>query len=59
MFGNFAGSANANKLRGVHAIPQMLDLEEPISNMKIIHVAGTKGKVFSINFGGCLEMKPS
>ncbi|KAG5544964.1 hypothetical protein RHGRI_017430 [Rhododendron griersonianum] len=24
---------------------KMLDLEEPISKMKVIHVAGTKGKV--------------
>lgn len=24
---------------------QMMDLEEPISKMKVIHVAGTKGKV--------------
>lgn len=28
----------------------MLDLDEQISNMKVIHVAGTKGKVMSIAF---------
>jgi len=40
----------------------MLDLEEQISNMKIIHVAGTKGKVISyllLWLTDCLELKPS
>jgi len=32
----------------------MLDLEEQISNMKIIHVAGTKGKVVSFYCCGLL-----
>lgn len=28
----------------------MLELEEPLSKMKIIHVAGTKGKVLDLLF---------
>lgn len=35
----------------------MLDLEEQISNMKIIHVAGTKGKVISFSFVACLLLE--
>ncbi|XP_004502375.1 folylpolyglutamate synthase-like [Cicer arietinum] len=29
---------------------KMLELEEAISNLKVIHVAGTKGKVLSLIF---------